>query len=124
ELVDLVDDLERELVPLQALDVVALEDQVPVGRGAAGRRWSWSWSGVGHDVPPVGGPCGPQATAVSLAASTRTAATSGRVNSTGGYSPTRSSARTFVPLSTTCESALCGQVFVEAMPLHARQKNA
>ena len=71
ELVDLVDDLQRELVTLQALDVVALEDQVPVGCGPGRRRrWRWSWSGFGHGAPPIG--CvWPQATTVSESGNAR-----------------------------------------------------
>ena len=60
------------------------------------------------------------ATRALLAASTSTAATSGRLNSGGGDSPARSISRTFVPLSTTCDSAPCGHVLVDAMPSHAR----
>ena len=47
QLFQLIDDLERELLTLQALDVVPLEDEVPVwcGTGSGGR---------GHR----GGPCG------------------------------------------------------------------
>src|SRR4029078_3076432 len=44
QLVDLVLDLERELVALQTLDVVALKHHVPVGSGAGSWSWSWSWS--------------------------------------------------------------------------------
>ena len=47
EVVNLVDDFQRELFSLQALDVVSLQDQIPVRRRAS-RRGRWPSSGLRH----------------------------------------------------------------------------
>src|SRR5207253_3888000 len=64
----------------------------------------------------------PHAVASSLAASSSTRATSGRVNSGGRSAPSSSSFLTAVPLNVWCSSFGCGHVRVEAMPPHAEQK--
>src|SRR5581483_979210 len=54
-------------------------------------------------------------------ASIKMAATSGRLNSSGGLVPARSISRTLVPERAICSAESCGQVLAETIPRHRLQ---